>query len=70
MEKQILKYLDYKLKIDKKEYALTYFKLRRWIKRTVKSYQNRKLCIKRIRELQDGIKKDYKTNYVAKRNSF
>ena len=38
MEKQILKFLDYKLKIDKKEYALTYFKLRRRKKKTVDKY--------------------------------
>lgn len=49
MEKQLLKYLDYKLKIDKREYALSYFKLRKYIKKNIKSYQNRKLNIKLIR---------------------
>lgn len=56
MEKQILNYLDYKLKLDKREYALTYFKLRKYIKKNIKSYQNRKLNIKIIRELQVGLK--------------
>lgn len=70
MEKQILKFLDYKLKLDKREYALTYFKLRKYIKKNIKSYQNRKLNIKIIRELQSGVKKDYRTNYLTKRNSF
>ena len=49
MEKQLLKYLEYKLKIDKREYALMYFKLRKFIKKNIKSYQNRKLNIKLIR---------------------
>lgn len=70
MEKQILKFLDYKLKLDKREYALTYFKLRKYIKKNIKSYQNRKLNIKIIRELQSGVKNDYRTNYLTKRNSF
>lgn len=70
MEKQILKFLDYKHKLDKREYALTYFKLRKYIKKNIKSYQNRKLNIKIIRELQSGVKKDYRTNYLTKRNSF
>lgn len=56
MEKQVLKFLDYKLKIDKREYTLTYFKLRKYIKKNIKSYQNRKLNIKLIRELQNGVK--------------
>lgn len=56
MEKQLLKFLDYKLKIDKRQYALTYFKLRKFIKKNIKSYQNRKLNIKLIRELQNGLK--------------
>ena len=70
MEKQVLKYLDYKLKIDKREYALSYFKLRKYIKKNIKSYQNRKLNIKLIRELQNGVRNEYKTNFLTKRNSF
>ncbi len=70
MEKQILKFLDYKLKIDKREYALSYFKLRKYIKKNIKSYQNRKLNIKMIRELQNGVKNEYRSNFLTKRNSF
>jgi hypothetical protein len=70
MEKQILKLLDYKLKIDKREYALSYFKLRKYIKKNIKSYQNRKLNIKLIRELQNGVKNEYRSNFLTKRNSF
>lgn len=57
MEKQILKVLDYKLKLGKKEYAKIYFKLRKYIKANIKSFQNKKLNLDKIRELQNG---DYK----------
>jgi hypothetical protein len=43
MEKQVVKMLDYKLKLGKKEYAKIYFKLRKYIKTNIKSYQNKKL---------------------------
>ena len=49
MEKQILKKLDYKLKLDKKEYAKTFFELRKHRKANYKSYQNRKLNLHKIR---------------------
>ena len=70
MEKQLLRFLEYKLKIDKRAYALTYFKLRKYIKKNIKSYQNRKLNIKLIRELQNGIKNEYRGNFLTKCNSY
>jgi hypothetical protein len=65
-----VKALDYKLKIDKKEYTKIFFKMRKHTKENIRSYQNRKLNLKRIRELQAGIRKDYKTNFMTKRNSY
>ena len=70
MEKQVLKFLDYKLKLEKKDFAGIYFKMRRFIKKNVKSYQNKKLTVNKIRELQYGLKKDYKSNFMGKRPSF
>ena len=70
MEKQVLKYLDYKLKLEKKDYADIYFKMRKFIKKNVKSYQNKKLTVQRIRELQLGMKKEYRCNFLTKRPSF
>ena len=49
MEKQVLRFLDYKLKLEKKDYAGIYFKMRKFIKKNVKSYQNKKLTVQRIR---------------------
>jgi hypothetical protein len=66
----VVKALDYHLKIDKKEYTKIYFKMRRHTKENVKSYQNRKLTLKRIREMQSGMKKDYKSYFMTKRNSY
>lgn len=44
--------------------------MRKHTKENIKSYQNRKLNLKRIRELQAGVRKDYKTHFMAKRNSY
>lgn len=44
--------------------------MRKHTKENIKSYQNRKLTLKRIRELQSGIRKDYKSHFMAKRNSY
>jgi hypothetical protein len=70
MEKQVVKALNYRLKIDKKEYTKIYFKMRKFTKENIKSYQNRKLTLKRIRELQAGLRKDYKSHFMTKRNSY
>ncbi len=70
MEKQVVKALEYRLKIDKKDYTRIFFKMRKHAKENVRSYQNRRLNLKRIRELQAGIRKDYKSNFMAKRNSY
>lgn len=70
MEKQVVKALDYRLKIDKREYTRIYFQMRKHTKENIKSYQNRKLTLKRIRELQTGVRKDYKSYFMTKRNSY
>jgi hypothetical protein len=44
--------------------------MRKFTKENIKSYQNRKLTLRRIRELQAGIRRDYKGNFMAKRNSY
>jgi len=49
MEKQVVNALDYKLKIDKREYTDIYFKMRRHTKESIRSYQTRKLTMKRVR---------------------
>jgi hypothetical protein len=44
--------------------------MRKFTKENIKSYQNRKLTLKRIRELQAGLRRDYKGHFMAKRNSY
>lgn len=44
--------------------------MRQYARKNARSYQNKRLDLKRIRELQMGIKRDYKSSYMEKRNSF
>jgi hypothetical protein len=66
----VLNQLDYKLKLDKKEYTEIYFELRKYVRKNLKSCQNKNLCLKRIRELQQELFVEYKANFVEKRPSF
>lgn len=70
MEKEVLKALDYKLKLEKKEFARIYFELRKYARKSQRSCQNKRLNLQKIRELQQAIKKDYKSSLLEKRNSF
>lgn len=65
-----MKFLDYKLKLDKKEYSRMYFQLRKFIKGDVRSYQNKQLALHRIREMQAGLRRDYRSHFLTKRKSF
>ena len=47
-----------------------FFRMRKHTKEHIKSYQNRKLTLKRIRELQKGERKEYRSNFINKRNSY
>jgi len=70
LEKQVLVAIDYQLKLNKKEYAVLYYRLRQYRQPAGRSYQNRALNITRVLELQRGVKKLQRSEFLTKRKSF